>query len=74
MKRFLKKTYVHVKMRENLSSVLVPGDVRSRISSRNAQEGDFVSENVFIIKMRVERNLSSLQIRVGIYSVVGDET
>lgn len=61
-------------MRENLGSVLVPSDVRSRVASRNAQEGNFVSQNVFIIKMRVESNFSPLQIRDEIYSAAVDET
>lgn len=54
---------MHIKMRENFCSVLVPGDVWARVSSGDAQEGNFVSENVFIVEMRIERNFSSLRIK-----------
>lgn len=48
-------------MSKNLHAIFEPGYVRSRGSFCDAEKGDLVSQHVLEIKMRGQKNLSSLK-------------
>lgn len=48
-------------MRIDLSTILEPRNMRTRIAASNAEESYFVPQDVFQIEMRCQQYLSSLK-------------